>query len=139
MVRPIIDFSEGPGCAVGQSYGDRGQGVFAIKLFMRGDIVIDYSKTSQNWELRRFRDIPREHQVHNWWVGESMELALLGSPDSLFMRVNHDNNPNTYWNTTERHLAANRMILPGQEITFDYRLQIAPPYFKCRPEWMEKS
>jgi len=132
-MREEIDFEEGYGCGVGYSRSCEGQGLFALKDFMQGEVVIDYKETSKKWKSVQFKEITGSVKDTCWWIGVSQEEALIASPESLFMRANHNRNPNTEWYTTERTLVAKTYIRAGEEIVFDYRKEIAPPEIKNTP------
>ena len=129
--REGLDFQEAPHCAVGQSTICASQGLFALRKFSLDDVVVDYSDA--DWSRCLFENIPTWYRNHDWWIGESEATCLLGALTSVFMRANHSRTPNTYWNTAQRKLTALRDIQPGEEITYDYRLELAPPHFKCNP------
>ncbi len=136
MVRDEIDFSEAPACGVGASGLCPGQGLFALRLIRKGEIVCNYGETSRHWRPVPFREIPDDYRSSCWWVGASEEVALLAAKESSFMRANHSGNPNTHWDTRSRTLTAERDISPGEEITFDYRLEVAPAWLKeSPPSW----
>ena len=49
------------------------------------------------------------------------------------MRANHSNDPNTDWFPEQKLLIANSVILPGEEITYNYTKEIAPSCIKDKP------
>jgi len=132
MIRPNIDFSESPQCAVGQSQF-QGQGLFTLKQIKKGEIVIDYNNTSTLWEKVKFEDMPSINKESCWWVGIDTKYCLLASPESSFMRANHSRNPNLQWYPKEKILLAIGDIKAGEELTFDYRLEIASQAIKQNP------
>ena len=69
----------------------------------------------------------------SWFVGESQTICRIASPDSVFMRANHSRKPNTNWQPNTQQLIANQPIAIGDEITFDYRLEIGPDFLKDHP------
>ena len=131
-MREHIDFTEAPYCAVGE-YKNGGQALFALKSFDIGEEVANYSSTIPKCIRVKFEDIPPEHLDMCWWVGLSEDIACLFPRDSVFMRANHSSNPNTKWFPLEYKLVASQIINVGDEITFDYRLEIAPPSVKNHP------
>jgi SET domain-containing protein len=131
-MREEINFQEAPSCAVGRS-SIQGQGLYALKNFKKGEIVADYSNSSEQWKLCKFTAIPKKYRETCWWIGETLESALLASPESAFMRANHSRTPNTTWMPNQKKLLANRLIKCGEEITYDYRLEIAPAHIKSKP------
>jgi len=131
-MRENINFDECPDCAIGKSQ-IQGQGLFALKIFKRGEVVADYSLSSQNWEKCQFEKIPLKYKETAWWIGLTKDFALLAKAESSFMRANHSRTPNTNWDPEKMTLTANRTIQPGEEITYDYRKEIAPDNVKSNP------
>jgi SET domain len=133
-VREDIHFFEAPKCGVGQSKIDmNGHGLFALYSFEEGEIVANYYDSSKSWEVVNFKDIPQDYKDASWWVGVDKSTALLGAKESIFMRANHSKDPNTHWDIEKKTLTAKRKISPGEEITYDYRLEIAPDEVKSSP------
>lgn len=132
-IRDEIDFSEAPFCAIGKSTICEGQGLFALKRFEIGDIIADYNISSNKWIECNFKHIPEQHKEYCWWIGKTTDVCLLALPESIFMRANHSNAPNTDWFPEQKLLIANSVILPGEEITFDYTKEIAPSCIKDNP------
>jgi SET domain-containing protein len=131
-MRENINFDESPNCAVGKSHIE-GQGLFALKKFKKGETVADYSKASKAWEKCQFTNIPKKYKETAWWIGLNKKFALLAKPESSFMRANHSRTPNTNWEPEKMTLTANTAIKPGEEITYDYRKEIAPESVKSNP------
>ena len=129
-MREDIHFKEAPSCGVGQSK-IQGQGLFALRDFQPGDTVADYS--GSNVQECGFDSMPEKYKQACWWVGASKETALLFPPESAFMRANHSRNPNCLWEPEEKTLTAIRAIPAGEEITYDYRKEIAPESWKSSP------
>jgi len=137
-MRETIDFSEAPFCAVGKSTICEGQGLFALRDFKKDEIVVDYYQNSKTWEKTEFEKLPISVKETCWWIGEfhqkeNVYIALIAKPESLFMRANHNRNPNTNWEVLKRQLSANQKIRAGDEIFFDYRKEIAPIWIKQNP------
>ena len=97
-MREDICFDEAANCGVGRAEMGKGQVLFALKDFSIGETVADYSISSQKWSRVPFSAVPRTHKEICWWVGESLETAILAPPGSLFIRANHSRAPNTAWN-----------------------------------------
>jgi SET domain-containing protein len=131
-MREDINFDECPDCGVGKSK-HQGQGLFALKKFKKGDIVANYSIAAKTWKKCAFKKIPEKYRQTSWWVGLSKSYALLAKAESSFMRANHSRTPNTDWKPKKMILIANKNIKPGEEITFDYRMEIAPESVKSNP------
>lgn len=132
-MRENIHFQEAPFCAAGKSHLCDGQGLFALKAFRRGEMVASYSETSPLRASYPFDEIPPAALATSWWIGKTTAVAEVFPPESLFMRANHSRDPNCFWDTAQQTLTALREILPGEEITYDYRLEIAPPSIKANP------
>ena len=131
-MRQEILFEEAPGCAVGLS--EYGQGLFSLRDFAVGSVVVDYSNTPIK-EVA-FEDLPEEVKACHWWVGKDETTAEVFPPESLFMRANHSRSCNCTWDRENRRLIACRVIRPGDEVTFDYRLEVAPGSIKDNPpDW----
>ena len=137
VIREEIDFSEAPFCAIGKSAICEGQGLFALTQFEIGDIVADYNISSNNWIECMFDAMPQKHKETCWWVGKTTEICLLALPESLFMRANHSNGPNTEWLPEQKLLKAKAPIRSGEEITYNYTKEIAPLSIKLNaPSWI---
>lgn len=132
-----LDFSEAPHCLVGLSRV-HGEGLFAGRIFYPGEIVADYQASFTKWvrvPYARLADLPLVHK-RSWFVGESLDYLRVASPTSAFMRANHDRRPNTIWDTVLKRLTAYKFISVGEEITYDYRLEVGPPSLKdSPPQW----
>lgn len=135
-MREDIWFEEAPNCGVGKSRICDGQGLFALVKIEPGDVVASYHSTRKLRKEYPFAELPDEAKETCWWVGKTQEVAEVFPPESLFMRANHSRKPNCLWDTAAQTLTALRDILPGEEVTFDYRLEMAPPEIKANPpEW----
>jgi SET domain-containing protein len=107
--------------------------LFSLKKFKKGEVVADYSKASKTWEKCEFNKIPKKYKETAWWIGLNKKIALLAKAESSFMRANHSKNPNTDWEPEKMMLTANKTIQAGDEITYDYRREIAPKSVKSNP------
>jgi hypothetical protein len=135
-MREDIHFEEAPHCGVGKSQVCEGQGLFALKRFQPKERVASYQITQNLRKEYTFSRIPKHARETCWWVGKNQEVAEVFPPESLFMRANHSRKPNCRWNPREQTITALREIVPGEEITYDYRLEIAPPEIKSHPpDW----
>ena len=65
-MRQDIHFIEAPFCAVGQSKLDCGHGLFSLKPFEDGEVVVDYATTSKSWQRVFFEDVPPAHKSLCW-------------------------------------------------------------------------
>lgn len=131
-MRENINFTEAPNCSIGQ-YKNGGQSLFALKQFEIGEEVANYSSTISKCVKVKFNEIPIEYLNMCWWIGLSEEIACLFPRESVFMRANHSERPNTQWFPLEFRLIALTTINAGEEITYDYRLEIAPQSIKDHP------
>ena len=129
-----LEFSEAPNCFVGLS-GVHGEGLFAGRAFSVGETVADYGTSFLKWFRVPYANLDALPHVHDrsWFVGESLEFCRVASPTSVFMRANHARQPNTGWNPAARRLTATQPIAAGDEITYDYRLEVGPPSLKDHP------
>lgn len=132
-IRPNLDFSEAPKCAIGKSRICEGQGLFLIQNSSKGDIIINYNESSKNWNYVKYEDITKTQHELCWWVGVDHEYCLIGGSDSIFMRINHSRNPNLLWIPKLKILVAIRDIFCGEELTYDYHLEIANSEIKNNP------
>ena len=99
--------------------------------------MVDYSKRANTWRLRPHEDLGEDCREFMWWVGITDKFVRVAGQESLFMRANHSRKPNTEWDPVNCTLTANQFIVTGDEITFDYRKEIAPDSVKTnRPEWV---
>lgn len=137
-MREAIEFSEALNCAVGKSKICEGQGLFALKRFAPTEIVVDYSSSYKKWKRCLFKDIQQDYKYWLWWVGEeNKEYCRLADLSSLFMRANHSFYPNTEWLPETQQLLAKHTIFAGEEITYNYTLELAPDYIKeSKPDWL---
>lgn len=129
-----LDFSEAPDCFIGLSKIS-GEGLFAGRNFKKGEVVVDYSKSFSTWEKMLFTHISnfKTLQEKCWFVAENKKFIRIGSQGSVFMRSNHSRTPNTEWNPKSKILKSYKKINIGDEITYDYRLEIGPNWFKTKP------
>lgn len=137
MAPERLDFSEAPDCFVAPS-GIHGEGLYARKDFARNAIVADYHHNFPTWPIVPYTHIHRLPQIYQraWFVGVDQETFRVVSFNSTFMRANHSRQPNTIWSPENHTLTANQLIPAGTEITFDYRLEVAPPFMKDNlPAW----
>lgn len=131
-----LDFSEAPDTWVGRSV-IHGEGLFAGKAFDEGELVADYAASFEKWTRVSYDELHILHDVHAraWFVGESTTHLRVAAKDSVFMRANHRRTPdcNCLWSPTKKTLIAVRSIAVGEELTYDYRLEIGAPDFKSSP------
>lgn len=91
---------------------DRGEGVFATRFFLRGQLVVV-------GEIARWLE---HNNLHASQVGPSEYVLLAG----VGPKVNHSCDPNCGVRLNESgayDLVARRDIAPGEEITFDYAMR----------------
>jgi hypothetical protein len=138
-MRQDLCFDECVDCAIGKSKICNGQGLFALRQFNVGDVVVDYSKTCKNWQLCKHETMETFYKDFMWWVGIDEVYCKLADLNSVFMRANHSDTPNTNWLIAEKMLVANSVIFPGDEITFNYTKEIAPQTIKSKPPKWVKS
>lgn len=118
---------------IGQSLLCDGQGVFSLEPIGEGEVVFDYSVTKPSRTLTPFECLPQSAINTHWWVGASCTHAYLFPPESLFMRANHSRTPNCEWNLAQETLISIRDIAVGEELTYDYRKDVAPTHIKSNP------
>jgi len=102
-----------------------GQGVFALRDFLKGEIVIDWSKYSRILSWQEFLNLPEK---------EKQYVSFIDSKYILFLKparfVNHSCQANT--KVLNNADVAVRDIKKGEEITADYSAENAPLLkFKC--------
>lgn len=95
-----------------KSVDGKGEGIFATKLFMAGDIVM-------RGEIEKVLDANHSHASQ---IGKNKHVLHAG----LISKVNHSCDPNCgiSVNETGAHdFVAMKVINPGEEITFDYAMR----------------
>jgi hypothetical protein len=98
-----------------RNVGKKGKGVFALKDFKKGELIV----------RRKKGKIFKESGIPHHWKGKWIYLDKIGegkfelgqSPDKYF---NHSCNPNAF--VKNRKVFAMKSIKKGQEITFDYAI-----------------
>ena len=112
-----------PSCSVRES-GIHGLGLFADKWITMGEIVAQYNV----WDETQWEKVPfNKVKAGEWVLGLTETMAVRPTVDSKFFHANHSRTPNCNWLRDRQCLVANRMIFEGDEITYDYRLDIHPP------------
>ena len=127
-----MNFSEAPCCLIGLSRIS-GEGLFAGKVFMGAEVVVDCSRSFRVWPQRSYITLMGTVKDTHYFVGESEFHFRIISNNSLFGKVNHSRTPNTLWVPENKILIAIRDIKMGDEITYDYRLEIGPKWLKDKP------
>jgi|SRR3989344_2820114 len=108
-----------------------GKGVFALKNFKLGEVVIDWSSCSEVISREKFLKMSGRDKKYVSFVEE--EFIIFREPAKF---VNHSCNPNT--KVRGKANIAVRDIEEGEEITTDYTLETdhtlenASVEFKCR-------
>ncbi|MBI4035231.1 MAG: SET domain-containing protein-lysine N-methyltransferase [Candidatus Chisholmbacteria bacterium] len=94
----------------------QGKGVFTVKDFKRGDIILDIDDTRV---VKDFSQLSKQDQDHCDYLGD--KTVLMQSPEKY---INHSCDPNTYVKTIKgiRRVIALRNIRKGEEITYDYAI-----------------
>ena len=128
----IIDYSEAPKCFVASS-SIEGNGLFAKDGFNEGDIIADYSHTLSRYKRIPYELLPDHTRKRCWFIGPSPEFCAIAPPNSAFMYANHSRMPTALWIPKDYKLIALNGIKAGQEITYDYRLEIGPQTLKQNP------
>jgi len=102
-----------------------GQGVFALRDFLNGEIVIDWSKCSRVLSQQEFLNLSEEEKNYVSFIDKKYVLFL--EPARF---VNHSCQANT--KALNNGDVAVRNIKKGEEITADYTAENAPGLkFKC--------
>lgn len=127
-----LDYSEAPHCSVGLSL-IHGDGLFATQPLPKGAVVANYAHTLRRWTEIPYARLPAAVKELCWFVGLSETTCRIGAQDSVFMRANHSRTPNCLWLPRAFKLIALRPISAGEEVTYDYRLEIAPAEDKAHP------
>ena len=108
----------------------KGKGVFALRNFAKGEIVIaiHYAKIIPE---KIADEMPQRYLDHMSYTGHGM-CAVMTNPGRF---VNHSCDPNSYFQHVDTHnenVIAIKPIKKGQEITVDYRVDSVDSWeMKC--------
>lgn len=120
--------------------GMLGRGVFAIRAFIRGEVV----ELSPVFQLNEeFRDLPKEfqHRVFNW-----QKMAGIGKKSAIALgygsMYNHSETPNLIWEADAVleviRFTARRNIDPNEQLTIHYEQEKDGSYLQSE-RWFSKK
>lgn len=118
-LKQLID--NAPKCRPGKSQ-IHGYGLIAFEVIKEGEIVIDFSDPNLYTE-KSFSDLEPWRLEGGKYTGISEEKCLVSEAFTKYSLLNHSRQPNAVSDFKARHVVAARDILPGEEITVDYRLE----------------
>lgn len=98
--------------------GIQGKGVYSLKDFNKGEIVLEIDDSDVVTEDRELTQ--EDFEFHCDYIGDG-KAVLMKSPE---VYINHSCNPSTYVKTIDgiRKVVAMRDIRKGDEITYDYSI-----------------
>lgn len=102
-----------------------GRGLFAVFNINKSEIVSNYNIPGI-WLEKPFSKLTKDEISRCWWIGLSENICSVPLVDLKFFAANHSNNPNCLWLPKEKRLIANKEIEIGEEITYNYNLEIKP-------------
>jgi SET domain-containing protein len=109
--------------------GIHGRGVFATETIRRGTVIVEYKGQRASWDEAMERpDSDPDDSAHTFLFqlddGRVIDARIRGNAARW---INHSCDPNCRTFEDERgrvFIEAKRKIRPGEELAYDYRLQI---------------
>lgn len=110
-----------PNCRPGMSQ-IHGYGLIVAEIIMKGDIIIDFSDPEIYVE-KNFSELEQWRLESGKYTGLSEEKCVISEKFTKYSLLNHSRQPNAITDFETRKIVALRDILPGEEVTVDYRLE----------------
>mgnify|MGYP003335081426 CR=1 FL=1 len=129
-----VEEDNGPDTYVKKSHID-GFGLFAMKDFNPGDVVVDYNLFPGSWYKMRYADLTEEQICKNAYVMIDSEYCLTNDKYSKFSFINHSREANCDWIIRDRVIVAAQPIFKDEELFIDYRMAPRPNRVGW-PEWI---
>ncbi len=120
-----VEEDNGPDTYVKKSHID-GFGLFAMKDFNPGDVVVDYNLFPKSWYKMKYADLTEEQIARNAYVMIDNENCLTNDKRSKFSFINHSREPNCDLIVRDRVIVAAVPIFKDEELFIDYRVQPRP-------------
>jgi SET domain-containing protein len=118
-----------PKCRPGKSQ-IHGYGLIASEPMVAGEIIIDFSDPEIYVE-KTFAELEPWRLAGGKYTGLSEERCLISLGFTKYSLLNHSRQPNAMTDFQARRVVAIADILPGDEITVDYRLEPVSPQAKA--------
>ncbi|WOD37062.1 SET domain-containing protein [Nodosilinea sp. E11] len=110
-----------PNCGPGTSQ-IHGYGLIAVTTIEKGNVIIDFSDRKLYVE-KRFSELEQWRLKSGKYTGISEEKCVISEKFTKYSLLNHSRQPNAITDFEARKVIALRDILPGEEVTVDYRLE----------------
>jgi SET domain-containing protein len=120
-----VDIDDAPDTQVRPSI-THGLGLFAVRDFTPGEIVVDYGQNIAGWREKNYLDLNKEYKDNNWFIMLDSKRCLTTDKYSKFSYINHNRFPNCYWDLEKHIIVAKVPIYKNQELFIDYRLEPQP-------------
>ncbi len=108
--------------------GIEGRGVFAVRPISRGTRIIEYTgeRTTNEIAEERYRNASTGAGVTYFFIVDEETVIDGGSGGNAARLINHSCDPNceTLLDEGRVYIEAIRDIEPGEELAYDYRLQL---------------
>ncbi len=114
-----------PKCKPGKSRVD-GYGLIAAESIAAGEVIIDFSDPSLYRETT-FDALELWRLEGGKYTGISEDCCLISDEMTKYSLLNHSRKPNAITDFEKRRVVALRKILPGEEVTVDYRREPISP------------
>jgi len=105
-----------------------GRGVFALTTIPKGICIVEYRGRRTSWDEAAARDTDPDNPAHTFLFGlEDGRVidASIGGNDARWINHSCDPNCEAFEDDTKRIFVETlRIIRPGEEITYDYRLAV---------------
>ena len=101
------------------------RGLFAVFPIRKNEIVVNYN-IPEIWCEKPFSELTEKEIRDCWWIGITKEVCAIPTKQIKFFMANHSNYPNCLWLREEKKLIAVKDIDIGEEITYNYNLEIKP-------------
>jgi SET domain-containing protein len=112
-----------------------GLGLYAIKDFKKGDVIIDYNLFPESWYELDYIDLSEDKIKRSRFVMINNSRCITSDKISKFGYLNHSRNPNCKCLFEKRLVIADKDIQKDEELFIDYRLEPRPNRVEF-PNWI---
>lgn len=106
-----------------------GYGLIAAELIITGEMIIDFSDPTLYKETT-FAKLEPWRLEGGKYTGLSEERCVISEQMTKYSLLNHSRTPNAITDFEGRRVVALRDIIPGEEVTVDYRREPVSPLAK---------
>ena len=97
-----------------------GNGLFSVERIPKGEILGYLDGQEVSWEIYK------KYQLCSEWNAITDTILLVRSYRTKYSYINHSRTPNLSLHYNPLRVVAKRDILPGEELTLDYRQEPLP-------------